>query len=189
MASKSFMTPMMREKVYRDAIIQWRKELEDDRGERARLRRCQEPLQVLLLSSYYQLKAVLTDWPENQPLALAAAVGLIANAEYQEGAFSTKSFAAQLGSAKSDDAGPILSKARFRQLIKCHDWPEFYRRMRRAIRMVKGSANIISIVDCVLQYGYEQRGDFKPEPSAGFQFRLAEDYYLESLTKGKKEAS
>ena len=189
MNSKPFMTSTMKIKINRDAIVEWRKELEDNHGERARLRRCREPVQVLLNSSYYQLKADLYEWPETQHMALAAAAGLVANADFSGLGYLEISFPAQLGSPKKEGGKPLMSETRFRRLIKSHDWSEFYSRMRRAIHMIKGDANIISIVDFVLQYGYEQRGEFKSEPSQGFQFRFAEDYFEASLKNGKKEAS
>lgn len=189
MANKPFITSIMREKRNRDAMLQWRKELDDNRGERARLRRCRDPLQVLLHSSYYRLKASLTGCQDNQALTLAAVVGLLSNADHQGSGFQEMSFAGQLGKLKTEGGAPVMSETRFRQLIKSRDWQEFYRRMRRAIRMIKGDANILSIADFVFQYGYEQRGEFNPEPSNGFQFRFAQDYYEAGTTKGKKEAS
>lgn len=188
MANNPFMTPIMKDEINREALVEWRKELEDDRGARARLRRCREPSQVLLLSSYYRLKASMADPEKNSYLALAVVAGLLANASYEDGVFFSGSFAGQLGTPKTKDGPPLMSKSRFRQLIKSRDWSEFYRRMRRAIRMIKGSANILSIADFVFQYDYEQRREFDPEPSRRFQFRFAQDYFEASLKKGKKEA-
>jgi CRISPR system Cascade subunit CasB len=142
-----------------------------------------------LLSSYYQLKASLIDSEKNHALALAAVAGLLANANYEDGVFFSESFAGQLGTPKTKGGPPLMSSTRFRQLIKSRDWSEFYRRMRRSIRMIKGNANILSIADFVFQYDYEQRKEFNPEPSRRFQFRFAEDYFEASLKKSKKEAS
>ncbi len=191
MNKKPFMTKIMKEKKNRDAIIKWREDLEENRGDRARLSRCREPMQVLLHSAYYHLKDTLPDWPPNQSLALAAVAGLIANAKKKETNIPDMSFPQQLGSPKSEGGKALMSETRFRQLIKSRDWQDFYRRMRRAIRMLKSSANILSIADYILQFGFEQRGYIPHEPSQGFQFRFAEDYFEASLkkTKGKKEAS
>lgn len=193
MINKPFMTKIMKEKRCRDTITKWKEDLDENRGARARLRRCQEPIQVLLHASFYQLKESLSDWPANQSLALAAVAGLIANTEKKETNMPGVSFPHQLGSPKFEGGAPTMSETRFRQLIKSHDWQEFYRRMRRAIIMLKSSANILSIADFVLQFGYEQCGNIPHEPSQGFQFRFAEDYFEANLTKakttGKKEAS
>lgn len=194
MTNKPFMTKTMKDKGCRNAIIKWKEGLDENRGARARLRRCREPMQVLLHSSYYQLKESmesLPDWPPKQSLALAAIAGLIANTEKNDSLLPNRSFPEQLGSPKTEGGPPLMSETRFRQLIKSRDWPEFYRRMRRAIKMVKSNANILSIADFVLQFGFEQRGDVPNEPGRGFQFRFAEDYFEAGLkkTKGKKEAS
>lgn len=191
MANKPFITKTLKDKACRDAITKWKEVLDENRGARARLRRCREPMQVLLHSSFYQLNESLPDWPQKQSLALAAIAGLIANTEKNDANMPGMSFPEQLGSPKTEGGPPLMSENRFRQLIKSRDWPEFYRRMRRAIKMVKSNANILSIADFVLQFGIEQRGYVPHEPSRGFQFRFAEDYFEAGLkkTKGKKEAS
>lgn len=193
MTNKPFMTKTMKDKGCRGAIIKWKEDLDGNRGARARLRRCREPMQVLLHSSFYQLKESLPDWPPKQSLALAAIAGLIANTDKKDANISSMSFPQQLGSSKTEGGPPLMSETRFRQLIKSRDWPEFYRRMRRAIKMAKSNVNILSIADFVLQFGIEQQGFIPHEPSHGFQFRFAEDYFearlKKSKTKGKKEAS
>jgi CRISPR system Cascade subunit CasB len=193
MTDKPFMTKTINDKGCRDAIIKWKEELDEDRGARARLRRCREPMQVLLYSSFYQLKESLPDWPLKQSLALAAIAGLIANTEKKDAHISSMSFPQQLGSSKSEGGPALMSETRFRRLIKSRDWPEFYRRMRRAIKMAKSNVNILSVADFVLQFGREQQGFIPHEPSHGFQFRFAQDYFEARLkkvkTKGKKEAS
>jgi CRISPR system Cascade subunit CasB len=197
MKNKPFMTKTMKDKGCRDAIIKWKEDLDENRGARARLRRCREPMQVLLHSSFYQLKESLPEFlPDRLPkqsLALAAIAGLIANADKKDANISSMSFPQQLGSSKTEGGPPLMSETRFRQLIKSRDWLEFYRRMRRAIKMAKSNVNILSIADFVLQFGIEQQGFISHEPSHGFQFRFAEDYFEARLkkakTKGKKEAS
>ena len=187
------MTSFLKEKKNRDAIVEWKKRLDDNRGERARLRRCQEPMQVLLNPSYYELKASIPDLPNNQSLALATVAGLLSIADHSGANLPQKSFATQLGSAKAEGSAPVMSESRFRQLIKSRDWPEFYRRMRRAIKMAGSNVNIISVADLVFQFGFEERGKISPEPSQSFQFRFAEDYFEASIksekTAGKKEVS
>jgi CRISPR system Cascade subunit CasB len=193
MTNKPFMTKTMKDKGCRDAIIKWKEDLDENRGARARLRRCREPMQVLLHSSFYQLRESLPDWPPKQSLALAAIAGLIANTDKKDANISSISFPQQLGSSTTEGGPPLMSETRFRQLIKSRDWPEFYRRMRRAIKMAKSNVNILSIADFVLQFGFEQQGFLPHKPSHGFQFRFAEDYFEARLnkakTKGKKEAS
>jgi CRISPR system Cascade subunit CasB len=188
MTNKSFMTDTMKMKRCRDAITKWKEDLDENRGARARLRRCREPVQVLLHSSFYQLKQSLPDWPPKQTLALAAIAGLIANTEKRDAIMPSMSLPEQLGSPKIEGGQPLLSETRFRQLIKSRDWTEFYRRMRRAIKMVKSHANILSIADFVLQFGFEQRGSIPHEPSRGFQFRFAQDYFEAGLKKVKTKA-
>lgn len=187
MTNKPFMTKTMKEKGCRDAILKWKEDLDENRGARARLRRCREPMQVLLHASFYQLKESLPDWPSRHSLALAAIAGLIANTDKKDATIPSMSFPQQLGSSKTEGGQPLMSETRFRQLIKSRDWAEFYRRMRRAVKMTKSNINILSVADFVLQFGIEQQGVIPHEPSHGFQFRFAEDYFEARLKKPKQK--
>ena len=166
-------------------ILNWWNQIKssNNRGARAQLRRCREPGDVLLYSTYYDLsKMVEPVWPHSQTIALAAISGLLSHVETQE---TKLSFPEQLGSSKTEGGKPPLSENRFRELIKCRDWAEYYFRMRRAILMLNKKANPISIIDLTLQFGFEMNQAPIDKPSQSFQFKMASDYFKSSLKKAK----
>jgi CRISPR system Cascade subunit CasB len=183
MSSKPYLTREMKEKETCAALLAWHKRLQDNRGARARLRRCREPAQVFLQADFYELKAKLPGWPDNQAKALAAIAGLGASLDSHS---EEASFPQQLGHPISD-AGrqPCMSESRFRQLIKSRDWNELYQRVRRALLMLKRRANLLSLADYLLLYGKQSRDQSLLEPDNGFQFRMAEAYFTTVIEKTK----
>jgi CRISPR system Cascade subunit CasB len=173
---------IIKDEMTRNAIKQWWEGLESNKGGRARLRRCREPKQVFLHSSFYELNNALPQWPERQSLSLAAIAGLAANVDqFARGV----SFPQQLGRPKEPGANPPMSETRFRQLIKSRDWPEFYVRMRRAIIMLKRNVDVLSLAEYIRLFGMQQAGH-SMEPSKSFQFRMAQEYFNKSLQNANK---
>ena len=178
MAQKPFISRFMKDEKTRDAIRQWWEGLETNRGARARLRRCREPLQVFLHSAFYELNNALPQWPKEQVMSLAAIAGLIANVNQPVQGLS---FPQQLGTPKDQGGSPPMSENRFSQLIKSRNWAEFYTRMRRATLMLKRNVNILSLADYIRLFGMEHYDNNSLEPSQRFQFRMAEEYFKITL--------
>jgi CRISPR system Cascade subunit CasB len=173
----------MKEKETCTALLDWHNRLQDNRGAKARLRRCREPSQVLLHAEFYELRAALQGWPENQTIALAAIAGLSANLDSHVG---EAGFAQQLGQPlTSEGQQPCMSESRFRQLIKSRDWNELYLRIRRALLMLKRRTNLLSLADYLLLYGKQTCIQPDSEPSRTFQFRMAEAYFTKFIEKNK----
>lgn len=177
MEQKSYVTRVIKDEKIRHEIMNWWEGLQNNKGGRARLRRCREPIQVILYPSFYELNNAVPQWPERQGLGLAAIAGLIANVD---ASVRGMTFPQQLGTPKEPGANAPMSENRFRQLIKSHDWPEFYQRMRRAILMLKRNVNILSLADYIWLFGKKQAGD-DMEPIQSFQFRMAEEYFKKAL--------
>jgi CRISPR system Cascade subunit CasB len=183
MSSKPYLTREMKTKETRDTLLDWHTRLQDNRGARARLRRCREPSQVFLHAEFYELSALLPDWPDRQIMALAAIAGLGANLDSHS---SEASFPQQLGQPMSKEGQrPCMSESRFRQLIKSRDWEELYMRVRRAILMLKRSANLLSLSDYLLLYGKQSFDQPFWEPNNRFQFCMAEAYFTTVIEKTK----
>lgn len=183
MSRKLYLTQEMKAKETRDVLLNWHSHLQENRGARARLRRCREPSQVFLHAEFYELSALLPDWPDRHTMALAAIAGLGANLDSHIG---EASFPQQLGQPTTKEGQqPCMSESRFRQLIKSRDWIELYLRVRRAILMLKRRANLLSLADYMLLFGKQSLARPVSEPSRAFQFRMAEAYFTTLIEKEK----
>lgn len=172
-------------------LIDWHRQLHDDkyRSHRALLRRCATPQEVLLEPPFYDLYALLQPKlektclkkdPEGHGLmAIATIAGLLAHIKEdvkEDKPGSKISFASQLGGKKGE---PVLSALRFKQLQKSKDWEDFYRRLRRAIYILK-VVNIVSLSDDILHWAkdltQESRG-LNSRPGRCLKISWAMDYF------------
>jgi len=154
--------------------------IKSNRGERAKLRRCEKPEDILLQSSFYELQQ---QFPKTPTLALAAVAGLLANIKKP----SEFNFPKQLGQQKEQSGKAVFSELRFQQLLASRDIDELYENLRRAIMQLKGTAHILSLADGVLHWAQEQhdKNKFDERPERRFQFTWAKAYFCEVLTYSK----
>lgn len=162
------------------AIMDWWQSLENDRGGRAKLRRCEKPEAILLQPGFYELQQKCPKFPT---LALAASAGLLAHINQS----SDLSFPKQLAQQKDHSGKPVFSELRFQQLLASHDIDELYDNLRRAIVQNNRTANILSLADGVLHWYKEQqdKNQFDERPERRFQFSWAKAYFSEVLTYSK----
>ncbi|MGL4603676.1 MAG: type I-E CRISPR-associated protein Cse2/CasB [Iodobacter sp.] len=149
------------------------------RGERAKLRRCQTPEDVLLQSSLHNLALALfaPDKPKPQQLLdLALVAGILSHVDQDD---FTHKFAASLGSKKADR--PAMSEMRFQQLQTSREVDDFYRQVRRAIDLLGNKVDVIDLAQSLFDWCHEQREN--TEPAKRLKLRWATDYYTASLTK------
>lgn len=159
-----------------DQLIKWWLSLDDNRGLRARLRRVDRPDDALLTEAFFNfLEYLPSRWAESNHLYASA---LVASALAQvRHNLPGKSFAAQLGGG--EDVA-IMSELRFRQLIKSRTPEEFFRRLVRAIRMLDGGVNILSLTDGILRWYDEYQYAPDRNPVNRISVLWARDYYLPS---------
>ena len=174
------------------ALLNWWQALEEtklpngktksNRGERAKLRRCEKPEDILLQSSFYELQQ---QFPKTPTLALAAVAGLLAH--IKPPSELKLSFPKQLGQQKEQSGKAVFSELRFQQLLASRDIDELYENLRRAIMQLNRTANILSLADGVLHWAQEQRdkNQFDERPERRFQFAWAKAYFSEVLTYSK----
>lgn len=162
------------------AIREWWQNLDDNRGGRAKLRRCEKPEDILLQSSFYELQQRC---PKTPTLALAAVAGLLAHVKTN----SEYSFPKQLGQQKEHSGKAVFSELRFQQLLASRDIDELYENLRRAVMQLNRTANILSLADGVLHWAQEQydKNQFDERPERRFQFAWAKAYFSEVLTYSK----
>jgi CRISPR system Cascade subunit CasB len=161
----------------RSRLINWWASLDDNRGLRARLRRVDRPDDALLTDAFFNfLQYVPESWAEPKRLCSSALVAcILAQIKTNQ---TGKSFAAQLGSGEGDR--PVMSELRFRQLLKSRTPEEFYRRLLRAVRLLEGSVNILSITDGILRWYEEFLDGANRKPHKRLSVQWAHDYYISS---------
>lgn len=155
------------------------------RADRARLRRVDSSDDVLLTEAFYHfLQNMPESWSESRHLPASALTAAIVShvKEHNDG----KSFAEQLATAKDSSDKPQMSELRFRQLQKSHDPSEFYRRLLRAVKMLDGKVNIISLVNDVLHWMHEYQRGVDRDPQERLAFCWANDYYRTLLKRQSK---
>lgn len=166
----------LKDSAARDRLLEWWKWLDDNRGDRARLRRVESPDDVLLTSAFSRFLAEMPEeWSLSAQLPASALVAAIV-AQVKENATSP-SFSTQLATPKEGGDKPRMSELRFQQLQKSQDPTEFYRRLLRAVRMLDGNVNILSIANDILHWMYEYRKGVDRNPHQRLAFCWASDYY------------
>ena len=130
------------------ALLDWFAQL--DPGQRARLRRCHRPLDVVLEPSFHRLAARV---PDIDAKRLAPVVWLLAHVRANDGR--------RLGQALKGR----LSELRFRRLLEAEDRDELANDLRTAARLLDNRANILEMAQLIYFWGDPARR------------RLATEYY------------
>ena len=157
------------------ALKQWFDWLHDEnqRGERARLRRCETLDEILLQPAFYRLCLALPRLREHDLEGLAIAAGLLAVIKTPVNTSLPK----MLGEGGDK---PAFSPLRFQRLLATDSPGDFFKAMRRAIIQIDGKANPVELTDEVLHWYRQQR---QPEWYRGarqWQYRYAKPYYTQS---------
>ena len=148
-------------------LTRWWQGLENDKGTRAELRRCDSPEKVMFHPAFPRLCRQLEpflreEW--NWQLRLAAVVGLLSHIRQTTG----QSLAYQMAGNP-----PEVSELRFRRLLQCKP-DELYGRMIPILRMLDNTANLHDLITSVFHWGDRVRK------------RWALDYY--AVTPEQKSA-
>lgn len=128
--------------IEHQALIEWWKELENSRGDRAALRRSSSIEQVMFNPGFHRLwrKLKATRWTRPERVALVAAC--VARIKEDD---RRKSFAAQLGSPATGREKAAFSGLRFRRLLQAAGHDELLQACSRAIAMCGNRVNIASL--------------------------------------------
>lgn len=163
----------------REKIKQWWLWLHSDqaRGERAKLRRCQSPQEVLVQKGFLKLAKILPDWQKYQLFGLATVAGILAHIKTE----SSASFPAQLGTEKAGTDKPVFSELRFQKLLASSDTEEFYKSLHRAVKQIGESADPVSLADGILHWHREQTEPEKFQGQKSWKYRWANDYYSSKI--------
>lgn len=161
----------------RKALVGWWHWLDDNRGDRAVLRRATIPDDVLLAPAFaHFLQRMPADWSSNQRIPLTDAA-LVASVLARVRQSASKSFAAALATAKEGGGKAAMSELRFQQLQKSRTPEEFFTRICRAVDLLGGTADVASLAEDILHWLEEQRYGPASKPDKRLAVRWASDYY------------
>jgi len=155
-------------------LLAWWKALEENRAERAELRRAETPDEVLPARAFHRLCRILPYWESRDLLALATAAGVLAHVK----TLGAEPLPRQLGDPK-DRGGdkPAFSELRFQQLLSCRDHAEFFQRLRRAVHLVGGTADVCRLADDILRWAADRLDGSAEQPSQRFRYTWAKEYF------------
>lgn len=148
-------------------------------AERATLRRAQAPQELILtpgLRSLLHSQGIpaCAAHDADTLVAVAMIAGALAHCKQHN---DKASFAAQLAMPADKGGKAPMSEARFSRLQKSRDHDEFYRNLVRAIALVRGKVNIISLADSILHWCQEYRYGVNRQPIKRLAVSWAQDYY------------
>ena len=173
------------------ALLYWHHWLDDNRGDRARLRRAERADDVLLTDAFFNFQRMMPEsWQESKQIFHSAAVAGVlshikADRQIASKGYQPKdkkkprriaSFAEQLATPLEGKKSP-MSELRFQQLQKSRTTDDFYRHIIRAIRLLDGKVNIVSLADDILHWHWEFNNQPDRNPANRLAVRWATDYF------------
>lgn len=157
-------------------LLAWWYWLDENRGDRAVLRRAETAEDILLTPAFNKfLHFMPNSWRKGHRLFDSAMVaGLLGRVKENNPKIP---FARALATPRHGGSKAAMSELRFQQLQKSRDPDEFFRRLTRAIALLGGSVNLISLADGILHWLREYRQSVEKEPTKRLAVRWATDYY------------
>lgn len=125
------------------AIVTWWQDLDDNRGDRAELRRCSTLTEVAFTPAYHRLRFALMKCGQVNAEALALVAGLAARVKNN---LPGNTLAEQMATGKADGSAKV-SGLRFRRLLKVKGQDELYTALARVMALLGGSVNLQSLVE------------------------------------------
>jgi len=135
-------------------LLEWFEDLRDNRGDRAALRRCHQPLEVLFVPAYHHLYQKLRQHGDLQPGRLPVVAGLLAHVKQHQGRHN---LAQQMAIPEQGASKPPVSELRFRRLLQTGSDDELFADLRRMLELLEGTANIFSLANDVYFWGDKVR--------------------------------
>src|SRR3989339_559460 len=130
-----------------EALATWRCWLDDNRGERAVLRRCGTLTDVAFSPAYHRLRSAVSRFGFVDDDGLTLVAGLAARIKDVIG---SGSIAEQMATPKSGgDSKARVSGLRFRRLLKVREREDLFSAMIRVIALLGGSINMRSLAQGV----------------------------------------
>jgi CRISPR system Cascade subunit CasB len=133
----------------------WWSELEENKGDRAALRRCGESVAVVFVPAYHDLYEELKRCGQTNESRLPAVAGLLAHVK---SLLPGRILAEQMANPKGPGStAPTVSELRFRRLLQCQTPEELFPALRRVVSLLNEQVNIYSLADSVYWWGDAMR--------------------------------
>jgi len=183
-----------------EALRKWHSRLADNRGDRAALKKCKSPVQVVFIPAFHEIyqeittigraaieeKAIKWSWGKLEkrirdrlPI-IASLTALVKPPEEPNKGGEAKrkpvTLPSQMGTARSSGGGPVVSDLRFRRLLKCRTPEELYPALRRIIGLLESQADIMILAQDIFDWNEEVRKRW------AYEYYAAE-YYATEETK------
>jgi CRISPR system Cascade subunit CasB len=140
---------------------------------------------------FHFLQRMPESWRVSKPIFSSAAIaGLLAhvkeNRQIESKDYQSKndnkakkiaSFADQLARPILKKKKPPMSELRFQQLQKSRSTDDFYRNVRRAIQLLDGKVNILSLANDIIHWHQEFNNQIDRQPGKRLAVRWATDYF------------
>jgi len=126
-----------------------------DRAAFAELRRGADPLDIAFVTAFGKLRLGLkarSDWALRKTAMIAHVLAHVREDD-------ERPVAKALGPAKKDDDA-VMSQSRFRRLLQARDEADLTRRLVRAVKMLKGRANVADLASAVWWWNDRTRRDW-----------------------------
>jgi len=125
-------------------VEEWWRWLDDNRGDRARLRRCANLSEVAFVPAFHRLRRRLPIMAQRNEAGLITVAALVSHVkEHRPG----MTFAQQMGTPKSEGGNARVSGLRFRRLLQHRNHEELLPGLVRTIHLLGGAVNLHSLAD------------------------------------------
>lgn len=121
------------------SLVQWWEDLDKRRGDRAELRRCTLPEEVMFLPSYYRLRNAVLQYDGFNDTSMSIVAGVVSHVKRPD---NSERFAEQLARRPPGKDTPVMSDLRFRKLLSIREPNVLFREGIRAVRLLDGVVNI-----------------------------------------------
>lgn len=129
-----------------EALRQWWQELEENRGDRAALRRCSTLTEVMFVPAYHRLYLMLASRGRGDRVGVAAIAGL---ASLVRKDISSATLPRQMAQSKQGGSTARVSGLRFRRLLKYQTREELYPALARTVRSLGGEVNLADLGESI----------------------------------------
>ena len=126
-----------------NVLIAWWKNLDNERGDRADLRRCHNVVEVVFNPTYHRLWLDMNKIGFGNKDSVALIAGVLAHVRNDQ---RGESFAAQMASLNGGSNSQI-SSLRFKRLLKIEGKEELFSSIVRVIKLMDGNVNICNLAN------------------------------------------
>lgn len=127
------------------ALANWWQSLDNNRGDRAELRRCSTLVEVAFTPAYHRLRLAVVKFGLVNADALAVVAGLAARVKRN---IAGNTMAEQMATGKVDGSARV-SGLRFRRLLKVKEREELFTAMGRVIALLGDAVNLQSLANSI----------------------------------------